>query len=81
MPTWTRRRKLAYHEVDASLHYMTSDNEADTPARKVPNTPSGSQPPPTADLGLEQDWLDYETDDITRKTKVRAASNQQLLSV
>lgn len=54
----TRRGKLSYHEVDASSHYMSSDDEA-TPKRKVPKAPLATNPtPPTANMGLEQDWVD-----------------------
>jgi hypothetical protein len=39
----TRRNKLTYEEVDTSSMYMSTDDEFDTPRRKVPKTPSGSQ--------------------------------------
>lgn len=43
-PTTTRRGKIVYTEVDAAPFYKSSDEEGDSPKRKLSKTPSTPGP-------------------------------------
>lgn len=71
-PTLTRRGKLTYQEVDASPLYMSTDDESETPRRKVPRTPSDSQGL-VFDVGDEHAMAEDGFPTETRTHKVREA--------
>jgi len=73
-PTTTRRGKTIYVEEDAAPYYKTSDEEGDSPKRKLSKTPSHSKTTVPASLEDTLQWeascFDNQEPDISRVTKV-----------
>jgi hypothetical protein len=71
-PKKTRRGNVTYQEVDASPYYRLSDDEEDTPSRKIPKAPTHTQGSGSA--ALNNDFEGLLLDDgfaaERRKTKV-----------
>jgi hypothetical protein len=74
-PIRTRRGKTIYTEVDATSYYAPSDEEDESPKRKIPNTPSHSMTTVPASLKDTYQWealLDDQEPHEPRITKVRS---------
>jgi hypothetical protein len=69
VPTKTRRGKTIYKEVDAALYYKSSDEEGESPKRKLSKTPSHSRTTVPASLEDMFQW-DGEEPYVPRITKV-----------
>ena len=69
---------MTYEEVDASSMYMSTDDESETPRRKAPQTPSGSQAF-TFDMGGDQSAAEDEFPTETRTHKVRGGLDHLLV--
>lgn len=74
-PTTTRRGKIVYNEVDATPYYESSDEEGESPQRKIPKATSCSRAtiPASLEDTFRQDasCLDDQEPHVPRITKVR----------
>lgn len=73
-PARTRRGKISYKEVDASCIYQSSDEERETPRKKIPKTTSVSQGMTSAledgDVPESRDFWEVDDPETLRSKKV-----------
>ena len=71
---------MTYEEADTSSMYISTDDESETPRRKVPQTPSGSQAL-AFDIGGDQSVAEDEGGFPTETRTCKVRSNLDHLPV